>query len=90
MERALESWRNGKVDKVSEFSQGNWGASTLEYVRGLKKISETRWRKILGKTQEFTPYKPREATASPDGGENYRTKAPDSGKPTDWTMLEYI
>ena len=84
VERALECWRNGRVSKVGEFSRGNWGASTAEYIRGLKKISNTRWSKILSETQQFTPYKPCEASASPNDNENYRTKAPDSGKPSNW------
>ena len=33
-------------------------------------------------TQKYTPYKPREAMATPEFTENYRTKAPESGKTT--------
>lgn len=80
VERALESWKHGKPGQAREFSRGNWGLSTDEYIDGLNKISETRWKKILSETQQFTPYKPREVTATPEYTENYRTKAPESGE----------
>ncbi|KAF9789201.1 hypothetical protein BJ322DRAFT_1105068 [Thelephora terrestris] len=78
VERVIESWRNGRVSDIKEFSWGNWGPSTAEYVRGLKKITDVRWTKILNGMQEFTPYKLRELSASPNESENYCTMAPDS------------
>ncbi|KAF9782782.1 hypothetical protein BJ322DRAFT_1110668 [Thelephora terrestris] len=78
VERALEGWKFGKPGQAREFSRGNWGFSTDEYINGLTKISEARWIQILEGTQEFTPYKPREPTAAPEYIENYRTKAPES------------
>ena len=84
VERALESWKHGKPGQANEFSRGNWGRSTDEYVNGLKKISDTRWKRILAETQRFTPYKPRETTATPEYAENYRTKAPESGETNEW------
>jgi hypothetical protein len=88
VERALESWKHGKFGQASEFSRGNWGSSTEEYVHGLRKISDARWKKILNDTQQFTPYKPREVTVTPENDENYRTKAPESGETTDQITLE--
>ena len=82
MECALESWRNWKAGGISEFSQGNWGPTTADYICGLGKISDTRWKKILSEMQQFIPHKPREETAGLDNEDNYRTKVPESGKPT--------
>jgi hypothetical protein len=80
VERALGRWEHGKPSEAGEFSRGSWGPSTEEYIHGLKKISGTRWENILSGTQRFTPYKPHETT--PERDENYRTKAPESGKAT--------
>jgi len=90
VERALESWKYGKPCQASEFSQRNWGLSTDQYINGLKKISETRWKKILSETQQFTPYKPCEVTATPEYTENYRTKAPESGETTRWISENFL
>jgi hypothetical protein len=80
VERALESWKHGAEGSAREFSRGNWDVSTDQYVSGLKKISGTRWSQILSDTQQFTPYKPHEATVTPEREDNYRTKAPESGE----------
>jgi len=79
VERALESWKHGAASQASEFPQKNWGNSTNQYIDGLKKISGARWAQILSGTQQFTPYKLREVTTTPDYEDNYRTKAPESG-----------
>ena len=86
MERALKRWEHGKPGEIGEFSRGSWGPSTEEYIHGLKKITGTRWKNILSGTQQFTPYKPHEAT--PEKDESYRTKAPESGKVTVRVMPE--